>query len=41
MNGDGWRQWTIDKVNGEIINWCEVRKYKIEREKNWDEIKLI
>ena len=38
MNGGGWQQWMVDKVNGERINWCEVKiiivkKYKIRGEK--------
>ena len=38
MNGGGWQQWMVDKVNGERINWYEVKKivvkkYKIKGEK--------
>ena len=34
VDGGGQRQQTVSKVNGERINWCEVRRYKIKGEKN-------
>ena len=29
MNGSGRGYRTVDKVNEEIIKWCEMRRYKI------------